>query len=212
MMKININGIESFVEDNDRYLQINDIRNADLIRILERLQTDYMGYDIWFCYHNTEPPVETLNKIGAVLEDDNIEMRLTDDNFLPFETFDVVRVTDDNFEEFSAYHNERNPDMYWTSERIERDLSRWGIFTLWTDSKITGYILLSMWDSFQSEIYCVDATDNIRCQVLISSAAKYAFDNGKKELLYMADENTNGHIAAEAVGFTRTGFYKGYMK
>jgi predicted GNAT family acetyltransferase len=45
---------------------------------------------------------------------------------------------------------------------------------------------------------------------LITFAAKFAFDSGKKEVLYMADENTITHKAALSIGFVNTGFYKGY--
>ena len=44
---------------------------------------------------------------------------------------------------------------------------------------------------------------------LITSAAKYAFDNDKTEVLYMVDSDAEREPAL-AVGFAVTGFYKGY--
>ena len=211
MKKIDIDGIEVFVEDNDQYLQINDICDADLSRIWGKIKIDYASYDKWLCYHNTKIPLALLDEIGAVLKDDNIEMRLANNNFNYSEIFGIVRITDENFDEFSVYHNETNPEMYWTSERIRRDLSRWGIFSLQPDTDTAAYILLSMWDSVQSEIYCVEASDRSQCEDLIAYAAKYAFDNSKAEILYMADIDSIGLKAAKAVGFTVTGVYKGYM-
>lgn len=210
MKKINIDGIEVVVEDTDRYLQINDICGADLGRIWEQIKTDYRRYDRWFCYHNTEVPNAVLNEIGAVLADDNIEMHMTVGKLCDHITPDAVRLKDEDFNEFAVIHDQLNPEMYWSSERIGRDLSRWGIFILRSDNRIVGYILLSMWNPVQSEIYCIVASDKIQNEILIVSAVKYAFDNNKNDVLYMADKNTIAQKAASTVGFITTGFYKGY--
>lgn len=210
MLKISIDGIEIFVEDTDHYLQTNDICGTDIKRIWEQIETDYKNYDKWFCYHNLEIPYECLRELGAVLADDNIEMRLTADNFICYETLEVERITDESFDDFAYYHDSCNPGMYWTSERIKRDLSRWCIFTLRSANQIEGYILLSIGDTVQSEIFCVEAPNKTQSEALISSTVKYAFDNGRHEVLFMADADTINHEAALSVGFTVTGFYKSY--
>ena len=211
MAKKIINEIEVIVSDIDQYLQINDINGSDLIKIWGQIKTDYTFYKKWICYHNNnEIPFALLDEIGAVLEDDCTETRLTADNFIYSEVFGVVRVTEEKFDEFAAYHDKCNPDML-KSKQIGRDLSRWGIFCLQFDNKITDYILMFMGNPSQAEIFCVEATDSVKCKELITFAAKYAFDSEKKEILYMADENTISHKAAMSVGFANTGFYKGYM-
>lgn len=212
-MKINIGGVEVLVEDIDHYLQINDICGTDLSRIWEQVKTDYASYDKWICYHNSEIPFVVLDEINAVLEDDCIETRLIYDELNYPEKLDIARierVTEEGFDEFATYHGECNPDMYWTSERIRRDLSRWGIFSLRTINEITGYILLGMRHPVEAEIFCVDAPDSVQYEALIAFAAKFAFDNGRKEVLYMTD-NPVSHGAALSIGFAVTGFYKGYL-
>ena len=205
-----IDGIEVIISDIDQYLQINDISGSDLSKIWTQIESDYASYEKWICYHNyNEIPFVLLNEIGAVLEDDSIEMRLTADSFICPEVFGVVRVTEGSFDEFADYHCKRNPD-WMKSEIIRRNFAYWGIFALLTNNRITDYILLAMGNPIQAEIFGVEASDSVKCKDLIAFAAKYAFDSGKKEVLYMADENTIAHEAAISVGFANTGFYKGY--
>lgn len=210
-MKKNINGTEAIIWEADQYIQVNDVCNADLGMIVEQLKLNYKTFDKWFCYHNNETPSALINEFGAVLEDDCIEMKLTAENFINFDASSVMRITDKNFHKFASYHDERNPEMYWTSERIRRDLSLWGIFAMITKGSITGYILHSMHDAVQSEIFYIEEPDNAKCQSLFLAAAQFAFDNGKKEVLYMAEENSISKEAALSVGFVVTGFYKGYV-
>ena len=208
-----IDGIEIIVSDIARYLQLNDISGSDLTKIWGQIKTDYALYEKWICYHNyPEIPFALLDEMGTVLENDCIEMRLTADNFNYTKVWGVIRITEENFDMFAAYHNKRNPENGAKSEHIKRNFSNWAIFALLTDNKITDYIVLAIGNPIQAEIYCVEASDGVKCKELIISAAKYAFDQGKKEVLYMADENTIEHKEAISVGFINTGFYKGYVE
>ena len=210
IMKTSIDGVAAFAENADRYLQFDDISGADLSRIWGGVQAAYPDYDTWFCYHNTEPPLAWLNEIGAALEDDCAEMRLLPARFQPGDTLGAGRVTGADFAAFAAYHDACNPNMYWTGERIGRDLSRWGIFVLRADDAIIAYLLLALGDPLRPEIFCVQAFDAAQHKALISIAAGTALEGGAKELLYMADPYGAGHTAALSVGFAVTGFYKGY--
>jgi len=206
-----INGIEVIVSDTDQYLQINDISGSDLEKIWGIILNDYARYKKWICYHNyTDIPFALLDEIGANLEDDCIEMRLNADDFIYTEVFGVVRINEEDFDEFASYHRKCNPDSGAQPERIQRNLSSWAIFALFSGDKITDYVILFMGNSVQAEIFCVEASDSIKCEKLIAFAAKFAFDSGKKEVLYMADENMITHKAALSAGFAVTGFYKGY--
>ena len=159
--------------------------------------------------YNTMPPYEFLDEIGAVLIDDNVEMRLTPEDFIASDTHGVSRLVETDFSAFAVYHDKRNPDMYWTSERIKNEVSRWGIFLL-SDKQIIGYILLAMWDMEQAEIFVVTAADGIQYKAMITASVMYAFSNGRNSILFMADKNTIEYEAALAVGFKATGQYKGY--
>lgn len=210
-MKIIIDDVEVLVEDIDYYLQANDIGGEKFDIIWNHIKDRYEQYDKWFCYHNTEIPSAVLDEIGAVLVDDSIEMRMTVSDSYNLITSDVTRLKDEDFDEFATYHDQLNPEMYWSSERIGRDLSHWGIFILRSNNCIVGYLLLSMWHPNQSEIYCIVASDKLHNEALITAAVKYAFDNKKDEVLYMADKCSIAQKAASSVGFITSGFYKGYI-
>jgi len=210
MAYVDIDGINVIVDNNEKYFQINDINGSDLSRIWERIKTEYDSYEKWFCYHNyNNIPFELLENIGAVLEDDSIETRLTADNFIISDIYGVIRVLEENFDKFAEYHIKCNPQCGARSERIKRDFSRWGIFALLVNNVITDYIIIFTGHPV-AEIFCIEASDGDKCNALISFACKYAFDNGNIEILYMADENTVSHKVALSVGFINTGFYKGY--
>ncbi|MCL2662350.1 MAG: hypothetical protein FWE83_03365 [Oscillospiraceae bacterium] len=208
-MKIIIDGIEALVEDAEQYLQINDINSTDFPAVWEKLNTDYAGHDKWFCFRNVEIPFAVLDELGAVLEDDCIQMFLNADKINESEIIDVEQVMDESFWEFTVIHDICRPDMYWTGERLFREFSRWGVFCMRCNGQISDYIIMSMHDSTQAEIFCVEASDINRRVKLITFAARYAFDNEKTEVLYMVDSDEERE-SAEAVGFAVTGFYKGY--
>jgi RimJ/RimL family protein N-acetyltransferase len=209
-MNVKIDGIDAIVEEPDRYLQINDICGADLDRIWKHLEAKYGNYDKWFCYHNSEIPYEALDKLGAVLEDDCIEMRVNTYNSDYSDAHGVKRVTNEEYGEFAAFHDERNFEIYRTSERLKSDLSRWGIFTARSDNRIAGYILLFIGNGDCAEIFSLIASESKQYEALIKAAVKLAYDNKKSEVLYMADDNTDSQRAALSAGFSVKGFYKGY--
>jgi hypothetical protein len=212
--KVNIGGVEFHVWDVDRQLQLDDINDSDLRRIWPQIETDFADYEKWYCCHNTDTPA-FISEIDAVLEDDCTEMRLYADapeakNLTGYEVAGMVRVTEGNFAEFAALHDARSPDISWTSERIRRDLSRWGIFALRSGGGFNAYILLAVSNPTMAEIYVVDAPDTGQRKALITYAAKYAFENGKSEVLFQADRDSAEYEEALAVGFEIKGFYKGY--
>ncbi|MCL2416234.1 MAG: hypothetical protein FWD01_05395, partial [Defluviitaleaceae bacterium] len=143
MSKKIINDIEIFVSDIDNYLQINDIGGSDLIKIWEKIKTDYADYDKWICYHNySDIPFDLLDEIGAVILDDCIETHLTADNFAYSEVDGVVRITEENFDEFAARHMKCNPESGAQPARIKRDFSKWAVFAFLSDNQIADYIII----------------------------------------------------------------------
>jgi len=208
MKVVDISGIDVLIEDDEKYLQINDAHSLDMV-FWGQIKSRYMGFEVMFCYHNTTAPVQFLNSIGAELADDCIEMHLYSSDSEFAETEDIFIVNELSFNEFAEYHDKCNPDVYWTSVRIKTDLSRWGIFIMKSADTITGYSLISLWDSVQAEIYNVES-DSEKLPDLITHSARYAFNMGKTDVLFMADKDSIQHSAALSAGFEVSGFYQGY--
>ncbi len=207
-MEIVIDGVAAICDVSSSYLQLNDVDGAALSGVWPKLATDYAGFDKWLCYHNSPAPVEFLEEIGAVIVDDCVEMRATSALTLPRNTLPVRQIGDHEFDAFAVHHDKQNAEMYWNSERIRRDSKDWAIFTV--DRPVTGYLLLSLRDATQAEIFSVDACSQEACEALLSYAAACAFQAGRREVLYMADVGAAGVKAALQIGFVAKGHYQGY--
>ena len=212
MKQFNINGVEVFAEEAERYVQINDASEAVLRSAWDEIISRFAGFEIALCYHNNEPPAGFLTEIGAEPLDDCIEMRLPRDGFNSLRPAGVFILGEEDFNEFAALHDERNPDMYWTGARIKSDLTRWRIFITRGGGKINGYAMtmVRLRDERQAEIFCAEADYADEIKSLLVAAASDVFENGKDEIIYMPDAGTPQHDAALSVGFVETGYYKGY--
>jgi len=211
MKPIDVAGVEILLDEPEHYIQINDSGESSLRTAWPQIVAGYPGYEVFFCYHNNEPPIAFMNEIGAELLDDSLEMRLPRKD-IPFTSSpNIVRVTEANFDNFAIYHDITNPgpDMYWTSKRIKKDLSMWLIFISQSKGQINGYIMLSMWDTVCAEIFCLDAMRLEDGVAIASTAIAAAFEAGKTEILYMT-EGKLGEVVAKKLGFSHRGYYKGY--
>jgi hypothetical protein len=194
--------------ENENYVEIKNYmpENAEGFNAFWReLNEKYPGCMFDFVYNNTDAPEELLAGIGAEKIDSCFEMRLTHASFLTVACENGVRlVTPESFDSFAVLHDRINPDMYWTSERIRADLTRWRIFR-----RGEAYLLLSFWSNV--EVYAVEAEDTETKASLLCAAAEYAFGEGRDGVLWMVDDYAPGDVAlAERIGFTQTGRYQCY--
>ena len=198
------------VWEADKHIQANEFRvdDAEGFRSFWRdLQDKYMGFKIDFCYHNCDVPTEYMAEIDARLLESCIETRLSPDKFSPaLGEYMLTPVTEENYADFAALHDRVDPDMYWTSERLIKDISRWLIY-LYED----GYVLLNLYSDI-AEIFALEATDrNIRT-ALLSQASQYAFEAGKSGVLYMVDDDADVELEmVQSIGFAICGKYIAYQ-
>jgi len=210
MENVRIAGVEVLVNDNERYLQVNDVCVLNEI-FWQAIKTRYQSYEIHFCYHTTDVPIAFLKEINAKLVDDCVEMRLSIGEVVAPDVNGIQQVTDANFNEFACLHEKCNTNIFWTSERVKSDLSRWGLFIAKCDNLVNGYIMIALWDSALAEIFCLEASTVDQGEALISSAVNKAINAGKTEVLYMVDKDSIYKESAELAGFKETGIYQGFM-
>ena len=200
------------VDENDKHIQINDLYVENLESFLSfwrDLQNKYAGYEIDFCYHNCEVPIEFMHDIGMTLLESCVETRLVQKNFAPvyMDCIEPTLVTLENFAAFSILHDKTNPEMFWTSEKISKDLSRWRIY-MYGDS----YAMMSLWGDV-SEIFALETLNSNESvgAVLLSEACKFAFETGKTGVLIMIDDDSPVQVkTAKSVGFIECGKYAAY--
>lgn len=211
MITITVAGLDIFLEEPERYIQINDSTEAALRAAWPTIASSYPGYEFCFCFRNCHVPTGLMGEIGAELLEDCIEMRLprTDIAYTP--SPDIVLVTEANFDIFGPFHDKCNPppDMYWTSRRIREDLSRWMIYMHLEDGQINGYCMNSMWQP-DGEIFCIEAPNLEIGKALTATVLAHTFEAGKPEMLNMVTEGTLEQEISVALGFAVTGFYTAY--
>ena len=197
-----------FAEETEKHLQVNDFYPEcpeDCFSFWRGLQDRYEGYEVDFCYHNHEAPIAFLKEIGASLLESCVEARLTQENFTLVYGLEATLVSNGNLAEFVAMHDKVNHEMYWTGERISRDLSQWRIYMCGK-----AYVMMSIWGDI-AEIFALEATNAKEGAALLSTVAAFAFETGKTAVLMMVDDNTPIQLeAARLVGFAECGRYRNY--
>jgi len=210
---IMFSGIEIFHEEAERYVQINDIKGDELLRIWDEFKAKYTGFECNLCFRNMEPPYDALDKIGATLLEDCIGMELTPDNFKPFTQVEVSLLDKKDFAGFAKLHDQL-PDMYWTSRRIwDRFDDMWRIPVYKEKGEIVGYSLIniSMHRENEGEFYAVEAPTPQARKSLLTAAAKEAFKVGKDYILRMVVRGSDTQYEeSEAIGFCEAGYYRGF--
>jgi len=209
----NINGIEVFMEEATKYIQINDIQEKNLLEIWEYLRKHFPGYKLVLCFRNMAAPEKTLATIGAEVLEDCVTMHATPSCFIPCNTNEVTLLEKADFVAFFTSHDKVNPECGGTSQRIWDKWDSWRVFLLRKNGEIIGYsiILINLRDATMGEIFCVWAENLAHGQALLSAATQCAFENNKNVVVYMIDrDNTNEHKTALAAGYQETGYYVGY--
>ena len=203
--------MEILLWEQNKHVQINDYHedNIEVFRLFwSDLQNKHRGFTVDFCYHNCYVPVDFMTEINADVLESCIETRLSSEIFIPINNNDYVIITADNFEEFAKVHDDVHPpdgDMYWTSERIAEDLSKWLIYM-----NGDNYVLMHLGDGI-AEIYTYNVLEKSVGTALISKAAERAFNIGKTGVLCMVDDDRQGEIdMLRKVGFTACGTYVAY--
>ena len=200
-----------FVTETEKHLQIDEFHAnniADLRIYWQNIRDKYMGYDADFCYHGehvSHIPEEFLSEIGAEILESCIETRLFQKNFIPTDKLDLIPVDEANFASFALLHD-KVQGMYWTSERLKKDLTPWLIY-MYGDS----YVLMRLGKGEFAEIYALEAADMHVKKALLSQAAEYAFKMNKANVLWQIDDDAHADLElSQALGFEVCGTYVAY--
>ena len=95
--------------------------------------------------------------------------------------------------------------MYWTSERIKKDLDRWYILK-YEES----YVLMGHLNDI-AEIYTIETTDKHIGECLLFQISAHAFSIGKTGVLCMVENDASLQLQiVKTVGFKPCGRYVAY--
>lgn len=201
--------MDQHIWESDKHIQINEFHMdsmEDFRTYWKNLQDKYIGFTIDFCYHNCYVPIDYMQEINATILESCIETRLAKENYIPTNDYELTYITSDNFTNFAVLHDDKSSGMYWTSERLQKDLSRWVIYTY-----MNNYILMYLGDNI-SEIFALEAKDKKIGEALISKASEYSFKARKTGVLRMVDDNALLELEmVKSVGFVVCGNYICYQ-
>jgi hypothetical protein len=212
MKAIKIQSVEVLLEEAEKYIQINDIGEGDLLAVWEPLRLRYPGFEVNLCFRDVPVPENTLAAIGAEVLEDCLKMYVTQGEHVPHESPDISLLTKADFGGFAALHDTL-PDMWWTSRRIWEKWEGWRIPVLREKGRITGYAMLMVMARNRTlgEVFAVEAADPAHRKALLSASVGCAFENGKTTVLRTVDrDNTSEREETRAVGFCEKGYYIGY--
>ena len=220
-IEITIADVKLFVTETEKNIQINDIPAATFGLVWGHVKAQYPGYEVFFSFNsermtpNQQVPATQLTEIGVNRIDDmlNFKLQQADFNLNNYQNeLEIILLTDATFAEFAAFHDARNPGMYWTSARLQKRPDLWQIHTLTTNGQLTGYVM-TMFAPSNTEIFAIESDDLVTFEALLTTACQNAFTLGRKEVLYMLDATvaTSHQQTVKELGFNKTGFYQGFQ-
>lgn len=116
----------------------------------------------------------------------------------------IIPINGDNFEIFGNIHCRYDDEMYWTGDRIKKDLDRWRIFAYVEEEKCLG-ALYYVCAGKDLEIFGIDYAEekydaDVTKKLLISGLNK-AGNEGAESMYFFNDKDTC--VIAEGLGFKR---------
>ena len=155
-----INGVVClFIDKENKYLQtIGGIYYKDdfeyvLNKFIEYLEENFKSYDMIIGYTSKDKNIlKVLEQKGEIFEKAEF-FKLYKNNLKIKDIREDIRLlTTDDLEDFSDIHDKINPDMYWTSERLKKNLDNWRIFVYREMGKIKSYIMSQVYTDLTGEI------------------------------------------------------------
>lgn len=196
---------------SDKYLGLNSMLiekgfDEALEELLRYWRDRYAGFS-WCFYlpsENTEA-LEFMKKSGfEVVSRDTVDVLLFKNYISDGVSKNVIVVDGGNFELFGDLHSRCDNEMYWTSERIKKDLDRWRIFAYVEEGKCLGalyYVCVGKDLEIFGIDYAEEKYDSEIAEQLLISCLNEAKKAGAESMYFFNDEDTR--IIAENLGFKR---------
>lgn len=216
-----INGVVClFIDKENKYLQtIGGIYYKDdfeyvLNKFIEYLEENFKSYDMIIGYTSKDKNIlKVLEQKGEIFEKAEF-FKLYKNNLKIKDIREDIRLlTTDDLEDFSDIHDKINPDMYWTSERLKKNLDNWRIFVYREMGKIKSYIMSQVYTDLTGEIFNITNVgflDRSIIEDLVYIVCKDMFDIGVTDIVSSCDMESYEKDPYYKLGFERTNDYIGY--
>jgi ribosomal protein S18 acetylase RimI-like enzyme len=181
------------------------------LKFVEYLKRKYAGFHFDAAYpkENIEA-IYFMQTIGANCIGADLEMTLKKYDFKSTKcNKQVILLNDKYYESFSRFHDESNPNVYWSGERILSALNKFDVFIALDKDEVIGSIVTSTFGNKKREIYFMETDKGYRRQgyakALLEKSIDRAFSSGANELIVMIGKDNFPAInMCESFGFGRT--------
>lgn len=168
-------------------------------------------------------PTENISAINSL---DKHEFKLAEEawndvfhfeNFKsePFSEENIIEITSENFDYFAQIHELNQNEMYWTNERLARDIDNWQILVYLKDGKPLAAIYASIYNGKKmAEIFGIDFFDKKYNEIYFENLLKRKLCNLNKmkvEHLVFFNSDESQKLVLES-GFNCIGKYRLYTK
>ncbi|MBU4486486.1 MAG: GNAT family N-acetyltransferase [Candidatus Delongbacteria bacterium] len=202
------------VESKDKYLEavggvFAEENYQDIaMQFFEYLKDNYAGFHFDAAYpkENIEA-ICFMQSIGADCIGVELEMNLKKCDIKSSKgSKQVIPLNDRHYESFSRFHDENNPDVYWTGEHILSSLDKFDVFIALDKDEMVGSIVTSTFGNKRREIYFMETDKGYRRQgyakSLLEKSIDRAFSSGANELMVIVGvENIPEINMYESFGF-----------
>lgn len=199
--------IQFYVLEKDRYIGITSISvekhyAGALKELFQYWSEKYRGYewDVYFPEENEEA-LGFMREKGLKAEESVVDVLLFKEYAMQPEEEGILHINHENFQRFAEIHRFSEEGMYWTGERIRKNLENWEIFV----SEGKGAVYYNGKGQENLEIFGIDfwrqEPDMDTARSLLAACLNHAKRSGAKSMYFFNDPDI--HRIVSALGFRR---------
>ncbi|MBK2402534.1 MULTISPECIES: acyl-CoA acyltransferase [unclassified Erysipelothrix] len=158
---------------------------------------------------SNQTALEAYDDFDANLIDDCTVMTLDVERIpkLKHATLHMEPLLESNEQRFKHHHDQVNPDIFWSADKIFRNKKPWFVFLEMSNQSVVGSITLKKYNHIYAEVFSFYSSMESAYEFL-NRSVRYCADQGIEEILFFVDtENAIALAAATANGFREQDHY-----
>ncbi|MCG4437255.1 acyl-CoA acyltransferase [Erysipelothrix rhusiopathiae] len=158
---------------------------------------------------SNQSALEAYDQFDAVLIDDCTVMLLDVERIpkLKRATLHMEPLLESNEQRFKHHHDQVNPDIFWSADKIFRNKKPWFVFLEMSNQSVVGSITLKKYNRVYAEVFSFYSNMESAYEFL-NRSVRYCADQGIEEIIFFVDtDNAIALAAATANGFREQDHY-----
>ncbi len=205
---------------NDRYLSTYSFQALENINVAIKefeifCKLNFASYNLWLGFpKENEIAIEYLSSNNySLIEKSHNDVLFLGNYIIKEESNNIQKVTEKNFHDFKVLHDFVDSNMYWTSNRLLKNLDRWNIYLYYENNIARGAIYFTNHYDVV-EIFGVDYENNIFNEFICYELMVVCLNECKKSNIKYLNHftNDNEHQLVLNIGFKNIGGYNYFRK